>query len=147
MKRAELIISIIGLLVAGSFYYFTFDFPKLKMQETGPAFMPRIYCGLLLFLSMVLLVQTIIKKGKEEGKENTLPYAIASMGFILVYIVLIPFIGFYISTLLVVFGLLFFQKVRNKWALIAVPLCTAFFVFIFFEKLLKVSIPLGSLFS
>jgi putative tricarboxylic transport membrane protein len=147
VKIPNIVISIILIIVAGVFYSLTFQFPKMAMQDTGPAFMPRIYCGILIILGIILFIQGIKTKTTNNTAESTMKFALTSMGFILVYLVIIPVIGFYLSTVIIVFGLLLFSKVRNKIVLVSVSLGTALFVYVFFGKLLKVSIPLGSLFS
>ncbi|QNK87449.1 tripartite tricarboxylate transporter TctB family protein [Sporosarcina sp. resist] len=137
----------LGVLILGSFFYaLTFNFPELSVSDTGPAFMPRIYCGLLILFGLILFIQGVLDKSGKVEKEHTTRYAIASMGIILLYIIVMPIIGFYISTLLLVFSLLLFSKVRSKIILISVPIGTVLFIFIVFVKLLKVSIPMGSLF-
>jgi putative tricarboxylic transport membrane protein len=147
VKIPNIVISIILIIVAGVFYSLTFQFPKIALQETGPAFMPRIYCGALIILGLILLIQGIKTKTTSHATESTMKFALAAMGFIFVYLVIIPVIGFYLSTVLIVFSLLLFSKVRNKIILASVSLGTALFVYVFFAKLLKVSIPLGLLFS
>lgn len=134
-------------MIAGFFYSLTFQFPETATQDVGPAFMPRVYCGLIVLLGGLLIIQGFRDQSKKEGTERTIGYALATMGFVLLYLILIPYLGFYLSTALFVFALLVFSKVRNKMALISVSLGTPLFIFVVFEKLLKVAIPLGSLFS
>lgn len=136
------------MLVSGFFYAQTYQFPKVKLEEIGPAVMPRIYAAILFILGGIVVVQGLMaKKREEEENEKTLGYAVISMVFVLVFLILIPVIGFYISTALLVVGLLLFSKVRNYILLISVPVGTVLFIYVCFEKLLKVAIPAGSLFS
>lgn len=147
MKKPNYISGLIVIIIAGFFYSLTFDFPKLDNQIIGAEFMPRVYCILLLILGCLLLIQGFRNKKEENDEENTLKYSLGSMLAVLIYLIIIPIIGFYISTILLVFSLLVFSKVRNKIILIVIPIGTSLFIFIFFQMLLNVSIPLGSLFS
>jgi len=146
MRIPNMICGISILLLGSLFYALTFDFPQLNANDPGPAFMPRIYCGLLILFGLIIFIQGILDKSKKEEKENTFRYAFASMGIVLLYIIVMPFIGFNISTFFLVLILLLFSKVRSKVILISIPIGTVLFIFIIFEKLLKVSIPTGSLF-
>lgn len=147
MRIPNLVSGILTISLAGFFYSKTFNFPQLQTQELGAEFMPRVYCTLLIILGGILIIQGLRDKSEKNQKENTMGYAVMTMLIVLVYLVIIPLLGFYISTVLVVFGLLVFSKVRNKIILFTIPIGTILFIFIFFQKLLKVSIPLGSLFS
>lgn len=147
MKIPNYIGGILTIILAGFFYSRTFNFPNLQAQDIGAAFMPRVYCILLILLGGILIVQGFLDKSENSGSENTMKYAMLSMVFILVYIILVPILGFYISTLLLVLGMLLFSKVRSKVILVTIPIGTILFIFVFFQQLLKVSVPLGSLFS
>ncbi|MFC0273388.1 tripartite tricarboxylate transporter TctB family protein [Metabacillus herbersteinensis] len=147
MRIPNIICGFIVMCIAGFFYAQSYQIKEVNVAEIGPIIMPRIYCGLLIVLGGIVVIQGLLDKSAKEERENTMGYAAASMGFVLLYILLIPFTGFYLSTVLLVAGLLFFSKVRNKILLISVPLGATLFIYIGFEKLLKVAIPIGSLFS
>ena len=147
MKKPNYIIALLIIIVAGFFYSQTFDFPQLDNQLIGADFMPRVYCILLIILGCILLIQTYRDKDDTEEEESTMKYSIGAMLFVILYVIVIPYIGFYISTFLLVLGLLLFSKVKNKIYLIAIPVGTSLFIYVFFQILLKVSIPMGTLFS
>jgi putative tricarboxylic transport membrane protein len=147
LRVPTIIMSVIIIGISGYFYSMTKAFPQNQMQDTGPDFMPRIYCGFLIFLSLILLVKEVVSKKREEKKENTILYAVVAMGMIFIYLFLIPYTGFYLSTAAVIISFLLFTKVKSLYTLSAVPLGTIAFIYIFFEKFLSVSLPLGALFT
>lgn len=147
MKKPNFISAVLIILFAGFFYAQTFEFPQLDNQLIGAEFMPRFYCILLIILAGILLFQSFRDKAEDVEEENTMKYSMGAMGFVILYVIIIPFIGFYISTVLMVLGLLLFSKVKNKIVLIAIPIGTSVFIYVFFQILLKVSIPVGTLFS
>jgi putative tricarboxylic transport membrane protein len=147
LRVPTMIMSIIIIGISGYFYSMTRAFPQNQMQDTGPDFMPKIYCGFLILLSFILLIKEVISKNKEEKEEQTILYAVGAMAMILIYLVLIPLTGFYLSTAAIIVGFLLFTKVKNLYTLVAVPLGTIAFIYFFFEKLLSVSLPLGALFT
>jgi cell division protein FtsW (lipid II flippase) len=122
------------------------DFPELKNNELGPAFLPRIYCGLLIIFGLILFIQGLLDKNKEAEKVKTFGYALMSMVIVFLYILVLPYIGFYISTVFAMLGLLLFSKVRRVLLLVSVPIGAVLFVYLVFELMLKVQIPKGSLF-
>ncbi|UTE77455.1 tripartite tricarboxylate transporter TctB family protein [Rossellomorea sp. KS-H15a] len=139
--------SVIIIGISAYFYSMSQAFPQNQMQETGPDFMPKIYCGFLILLSLILIVKEVMSKAKEEKKEAAMLYAVAAMAMVAVYLILIPYVGFYLSTAAVIVSFLLFTKVKSLYTLAAVPLGTIAFIYIFFEKFLSVSLPLGTLFT
>ncbi len=147
MRLPNLIIGIVTTLIGIFFIANTLDFPNLDLEPLGAAFMPRLYSILLIFLGLILVMQAIRdNKEKKEAKSNV-KYALISMFIVIVYVLFIPPLGFYISTFLFTFIFLLFSKVRNKIVLVSVPVGTVLFIYICFDKILKVAIPAGSLFS
>lgn len=69
-----------------------------------------------------------------------------SMILIVVYVFIIAKLGFYVSTLLFLTLILWITKVRRLLTLVTVPIGTLLFLFLFFQKLLKVSLPTGIFF-
>lgn len=142
----------IGIVVIGIGIFFitnTLEFPELTLEPMGPAFMPRLYSILLIFLGLILAIKALREKKNQENTsvENNMKYVLLSMLIVLIYVLLIPYLGFYVSTLVFCFVFLVFSKVNNKVVLILVPIGTISLIYIFFDKILKVAIPLGSLFS
>lgn len=150
LKIANIASGIVSIVIGGLFYFLTFSFPKIETDVLGPDFLPRFYCILLILFGLILVIQGVIKKNSNEETEiqrgKTVGYALSSMAIVFLYIIVLPYIGFYISTVLAMVALLYFSKIRKLPVLVGVPLAVALFVFIIFEKLLKVPVPTGSLF-
>lgn len=147
MKNANSISGLIVIIIAGFFYALTFDFPDSSNQAVGAEFMPRVYCIFLFVLGAMLIFQGVREKSHPTQEEDTFKYSAITMLLVLVYLIIIPFIGFYISTFLLILSLLLFSKVKSWIVLISIPVGTNLFILIFFQNFLNVSIPMGSLFS
>jgi len=147
MRITNYISGIITIVIGGFFYAMTFGFKKLGSQLIGADFMPRVYCILLIFLGFILLIQGYRDKSENDDKKGTIIHSLGAMITVVLYIIAIPYIGFYLGTFLMVLGMLIFTKIVNKFVLFLVPLGAAVFVYVAFEKLLSVSIPHGMLFS
>lgn len=144
MRKVNIISSLIAMAIAIFFYYNTLDFPSIKSTETGADFMPKIFSGGLMILGIILFVQSFFTK--EKSPEEKMNMIALTAGILLIYLFFIQLLGFYSSTILFMIALLLITKVRKMTILIFVPVGISFFIFIFFEKMLKVPIPSGFLF-
>ncbi|NEU30191.1 tripartite tricarboxylate transporter TctB family protein [bacterium LRH843] len=145
MKKVNMYSGLVVILIAAIFYSMTLSFPVQAVEETGPAFIPRIYSGILIFLGILLVIQSLREKNELE-RVNMMTISLV-IGLVFVYVFFIQFIGFYIATFLFLVTFLWFMKVRKMAVLLGVPISVMLVVFIFFQKILVVPIPLGSLFS
>lgn len=145
MKKANIMSSVIVAAIAILFFYLSLGFKKLESQELGAAFMPQVYTVVLLGLAIILFVQGL-RTEKPVPSENP-KLVLMSIGVIFIYILLTPLLGFYISTLAAVSAHLWFSKVRKPISLILGSVLITLFVYVFFQRLLDVPIPLGVFFS
>lgn len=139
MRKINLILSVIMLIVSGFFYTMITQLPK--EASLYPIFVTTI----LAVLSTILLIKTYFQKEDEESTAFK-NIEIKQLLFILtingVYIFLINIIGYIVSTILYVLAALIGLKVdKKKSVLISFGVC--FFVYILFKVLLKVPLPKG----
>jgi len=126
---------------ASVFFIQTYQLPEVSSLQTSAAFMPRMYSVLLFICGLLLLLQSFRKSGNIKVENKKLLSLLVLL--LLLYIILMPIIGFYVVTPVFLFIALWFLKVRGKWSLILVPSIATLSVFLFFQYLLKVPIPLG----
>lgn len=139
------------LLVIGLFgvAYF-FEVQRLPLPEE------RLIVGILALLLVVLLAaeagRTIYKmvaerKSKEEKNHNGLD---AKLLVLLVsftgYVLLFPWLGFFVTSLIFLTGLTVFLGSRNFWEYLTIPLGLLVLVYYIFAHLLHVRFPKGLLF-
>jgi putative tricarboxylic transport membrane protein len=149
MKTANIVSSFIAILIAAFFFIMTYQFKDIDVQDTGPAFMPRLYAGILIVLAFLLIVNSMRSKLKEQKNDSGSNFKLVFITMVLMtgLIILIPFIGFYISAPIVIFIFLKICKQKNLFLLIGLPLGVILFVYLLFERLLLVPIPTGSIFQ
>lgn len=152
MKNEKIIGSLIFFVFAGLFYVLTLDFPVIgQPEDVGPAFMPRLYAGFLGTLSLILLFQGVKERLKKKSDSEPLYQNVIVVASIilltLIYVFLIPYLGFYLISIIFMVLFLKITKYKNIWTIIFVPIGTNLFIFIFFQQLLKVPVPAGILFS
>lgn len=149
MKQIDIVWSFITIAIAVFCLSVTYSFPNVTSNEISHASIPRFYAIALIILAIVLLIKTL--KSKANYKENSIRsgwkqvFLIISIMFL--YILLIPIFGFYPMTILFVIGALFIGKIRRFILLLTIPISVVLFVYIFFEKILRVPLPYGSFFS
>ncbi|MFG6147516.1 tripartite tricarboxylate transporter TctB family protein [Halobacillus sp. B23F22_1] len=146
MNRPNLWIGVILLIGCSIYFYETMSFPSSELQMTSAAFIPRVYCLLMFIFSAFLMAGSFKGEEKEGESKPSFLYSIIAIGLTSIYIISIPFIGFYVATLLFIVGLLFYAKVRSWIILSSVPIGTLLFIYVFFVQTLNVTLPTGTIF-
>lgn len=122
------------------FFFFTFDF---RVEEAGPAVIPRLYLFLILLLSGYVLVQ--IFRGKEEAvpavRQRKLLASV--MAALIAYFLLLPFLGYFLGSFLLVVALLHLLGYPKKWMIYVIAAGWVLFSYFAFYKLLYIQLPLG----
>lgn len=123
-----------------------------RFGEVGSGFWPLLVLSSATLLSFILWIKERGLKGveKEDGLEEKEEYSrenrlkvILSILCLLFYIIVMPFIGFILSTLLFVFPLILVLGERRKWVLMfSPPLITGLIVLVF-GKLIAIPLPKG----
>lgn len=150
MKKVNILISVLLIIVAGLIINETRHFPKLSGTDVGAAFFPNLLSCLLILLAVILIVNSLRgKKNEREEASQRNSWRKPGIGFVavIIYLVLIYYLGFYIST--PIFLILFMWMIQyRKWmpVLASAGLATLF-IYEVFEVLLKVPMPTGSLFG
>ncbi|MBT2689845.1 tripartite tricarboxylate transporter TctB family protein [Bacillus sp. ISL-47] len=148
MRRANIISSFIAIFIAGLFFIMTTQFKEISVQDTGPAFMPNLYAGVLVILALLLIINSAKKSDDtENGSKSSIKLVFVTMLLIIVLTFLIPILGFYIITPIAVFCFLKIFKEKKLSILFGLPIGIVLFVFILFQKLLLVPIPSGIIFQ
>jgi len=127
--------------------------PESPMVPVGPAFYPRIVLALMVGLSSLLVVlDWRAGRGRRPaGAKPAVPpnYRLVVVTFttFIVYVVLLPLVGFRIATFLFVGGLqalLEPPRSARRWALVlAIAVATSWLTYLSFEQYLSVLLPRG----
>jgi hypothetical protein len=144
---AELTIAAVFLVSSCILYYQTFLFPKTRINDVGPEFWPQILLGGLIILSVALLVDISSRRralAACEAEEYPFPRRFwYTLALAVAYTLVMPYLGFTISTLLfslVIMRVLGFRSPKNL--LITTAGTTLLFV-VLFPKILTVPMPRG----
>jgi putative tricarboxylic transport membrane protein len=148
MKKGEITVNV--MIVCFSFAMLMYSLSTESIRrfgEVGGSFWPDVILSLLLLCSIALLIQNIVAYQKEKKKVSSAPDISAedlkekregrkrfifSAVVMLVYILVMPLIGFILSTPLFVAAFIYaLGEKRKKVLLLAPPLITAGIVLLF----------------
>lgn len=139
----------------------TIGLPPAVFVPIGPAFYPRVVLGLMAVLSAILVAGDVLagrrrvgapgrspEAGTAAGDRPNYPLVLASFVTFGLYVLLLPYLGFRISTFLFVTALqaaLEWPRSWRRWLLVvAVALATTVACVLAFEDYLSVLLPRGS---
>ena len=104
--------------------------------------LPRIVFVGLLICAIALLVTSFTKTHEQAESTGTDWKRLGiSAGVALVYLILIPILGFYLATFLYLVATMFVFGVKSWKILVAVPVIFNIVIYLAFEKLLTIFLP------
>ncbi|PSL36254.1 putative tricarboxylic transport membrane protein [Planomicrobium soli] len=145
----RLILPLIFFLLGAGFLISTFNLPKARLGDPyGPIYFPAILGVLLVVLSIIYFIEEWKQRGDKFPELELLlkgrtPFLLISTLVIsLIYAFLFERVGFLISTIFFLGGLLFLINGRKKWMTnIIVAVSFSVITWYSFAVLLKVSLP------
>lgn len=134
----------IGLFVLEAFYFFL-----IKQLPPKAARYPEFVLSLMLFLTILLAINTFIVKPKNVEEEDKFKGNLFKQFFFViaisvVYVILIDIIGFFVSTAIYLFVTMVALKSNVKWSIV-VSILFPIFLYLVFVSFLKVPVPRGFL--
>ncbi|MCM2675887.1 tripartite tricarboxylate transporter TctB family protein [Alkalicoccobacillus plakortidis] len=141
MLTADRIIGIILVAFGTIVLVISLGFPSNPAQLTGPGFFPIIMACLLIGLALFLIIAP--SRNEPEGGKGS-PWSI--IGLSLLYVILVDFLGFFVSTAIIVFTILIMSKKSGIKAAAVGSLAIAAVIIFMFEWLLNVPLPHGWLY-
>ncbi|MGH2399651.1 MAG: tripartite tricarboxylate transporter TctB family protein [bacterium] len=147
MRRADLAIGT-GLLVF-AIVYFQLSFAITRgfaSDRLGPAFFPRLLALTLAVLAMVLIVRAV--SGRSDPSR---PPAIrvgvflGLLGLLVLYALLLPHLGFVLTTPVLVAGAIWLLGLRQWGSLAGTAVGVTAVLYLVFARTLHVLLPMGPL--
>ncbi len=143
-----------GIFTALGIFIFilTLRFPSLEGDHPGPGLFPAILAVLFVFFGGIVLYRgfrPVTEDGTEEGVGESTPpenyfNPLFVLALIIAYMILSDWLGFLITSCLVLF--LMMNRLRvSFWRSIFISILLTLFVNIMFSKILRVPLPPGLL--
>ncbi|MEI3610172.1 tripartite tricarboxylate transporter TctB family protein [Pseudogracilibacillus sp. SO10305] len=141
------------LIISLCFYFMSAGFPS-----EGKLFPVTIIVLLLLFSVLIMfsgIKKTLFNKedttstngeNEEAFQKEQIKIPLITLFLIVVYIILIGYLGFFVSTILFMTTVLLLLKVKGIKGYLFTVIGTTLFLYILFVKLLHVAMPTGLLF-
>ena len=160
--RKEIASSLVLILFGATFLVYTTRYPLDDWESPGPAVFPLILGGILLALAAGQLIRALLapkgprplpetRRGieavkrflRENGGEAKVITLIAMLAL---YILMMKWIGFFVSTFLLVVFTSRLMETREWGKPIALSVGVCLFCYLLFEVWIKLSFPRGILF-
>jgi len=158
MKKGEIVLSAVCLAFFSFMFYEALELRGVgRFGEVGSGFWPLLSLGVTTTLSLVWLLKNLRQYSREKGTSAEAPpspeavveawqrrrkIALCSL-CLLVYIIIIPWIGFILSTILFILAFVLALEEKRKSVLIVSPLMITAVIMIIFAKFITIPLPKG----
>lgn len=143
----SILIVVTGLSVAILFFYQSQYFPPPREDTfVGAASVPRVWIFFIVIMSIILLIPNLLGRIKDIINPGLIRMVWIVIGLITLYTILMPVIGFFPATILMLAGGMLIMKYKNYWMITAVSVLVVLFMYLVFYKILMVPLPMGILF-
>jgi hypothetical protein len=157
MKKGEVVLSAVCLVFFSFMFYEALELRGVgRFGEVGSGFWPLLSLGVSTILSLIWLMTNIRKysREKQDTKEKPEPESAAeawsrrkkvgsSLVCLLCYIVILPWIGFILSTMLFILAFILALDERRKTVLVISPLLITAVIIVVFAKFITMPLPKG----
>lgn len=158
MKKGEIVLSAVCLAFFSFMFYEALELRGVgRFGEVGSGFWPLLSLGVTTILSLIWLMTNLRQYSREKGKtaeESPTPEAIVEAWrrrrkialcsvCLLAYIILTPWIGFILSTILFILTFVLALEEKRKLVLIISPLLITAVIIVVFAKFITIPLPRG----
>lgn len=143
MKKANIIVSFITAGIGILVLYLSKDYPDIVYGTKGPGYWPSILAWILIILSVLIHIEYKMDKQNEQidFKSDGVKIVYLIMGLCLIYFLLMYFLGFIISSILIVPLIMIILREKKFKYIIIFSILFISFVYILFEFILKSGVP------
>jgi putative tricarboxylic transport membrane protein len=158
MKKGEIVLSAVCLAFFAFMFYEALELRGVgRFGEVGSGFWPLLSLGFATILSLIWLIANLRKYSGERQKTGDKPpqenaaeawssrkKVGLSLACLLCYIIILPWIGFILSTMLFILAFILALDERRKTVLIISPLLITAVIIVVFAKFITISLPKGA---
>lgn len=147
MKKTDIGVCLVFYGICAFFLYMTLQLPK--SAQIYPLCVIALLAGLTT-LNVINMIIAAIRNGVTSGFEDFKDFVPSQFftifGLIVLYLILMPYLGFYLSSILFMSACLLFLRVK-LWQIILSELVIIALVYCAFTLFLEVRLPAGVMFS
>ncbi|MBQ3077330.1 MAG: tripartite tricarboxylate transporter TctB family protein [Clostridia bacterium] len=145
------LLTLSGMCVMTLFFYLlTWSLRVSKMaQESGctARTIPRLWCVLMVPAALGAFFAILKEDNKPDKPYGQWTLALGVAAGAIFSVVLFQYVGYYISSALFIFAVMWVMEERNWKMLIGTPVCWVVFTYFVFDQFLYISLPIGALFE
>lgn len=148
--KGQILVLCALLWVALVFTVITFSFHEGKgalATATKASTMPRLWAGLMVPVAVLILAPIWKGQVKPDEKFGNWKLPLIVLCLVVACVAAFKYIGYYISSGLMILGIMILLKQKNKAVLIGLPLAWIAFTYGVFAKLLFIPLPVGRIFE
>jgi hypothetical protein len=132
-----------GIIIISAFFYYQtllFQIPE-SVNITSPALIPRIWIIILIFLSVMLIIQS---KNKKVTRKNHSPkIVLIIISFLVGYLVAMQWAGYFFTTPVFILAGMYLLNYRKAEVMLINAFGFVLFSYFVFSELLHIDLPLG----
>ena len=149
MVRANLLIAFLLILFGGWYLWLTTAAPRRRLpHDPGIMFLPQILAGVLIFLSVILILQQIVSRipRPKEAPPDRLDsrewlQTVGLLGVTASYIAFLPWLGFLLVTPVYLIAAMLLSGARWRVSVGATAVAVTGVIYVSFVYFFKVSLP------
>jgi len=141
----RIVVPVFFLEAAIIFLVILLNFPAKKQAGVGAGVVPMLWIIGISGFSILLLVKALIGSEEKDPKRGRIDVVLVSVGATILYLILIQYIGYFISSVLFLGGSMYYLTYRNWKVIAGVTAGWLLFSYFAFYKLLFVPLPTGTL--
>jgi putative tricarboxylic transport membrane protein len=122
-------------------YFFAYQLENLAVAGLSAAFFPSFLFTVLVICGLILIKQGLKREKKIAFPNLHLAKLLPVVGILVVYVLLMEYLGFIISTIVFLLSSLYVFGERRKKMLAVVPVMTAVIVYFLFNKAFMIVLP------
>ena len=133
------------LIISIVFFLQSLVFPGNSI--IGAAAVPRLWIAVLIPLNLLLLGRTVRRRKDIEVNNSKINLVLTFVGFLIVYLIAMIYVGYFISTFIFVVGTTVYLGYKKLKTSLIVAAGWVLFSYIIFYKILFLPLPIGTLFE
>lgn len=122
------------------------NFPAKKQAGVGAGVVPLLWIVGITAFSVLLLVKALLRREDPDPQWGRVGVVFSYLGATVLYLVLMTYLGYFLSTFLFLIGSMYFLTYRNWKVMVGLSIGWVVFSYLAFLRLLYVPLPTGSLF-
>ena len=150
MKVADIYGGLIGILIGLYALWEGSRMPTDVVMKIGPSFFPNILAGLLIIFSVTLIINAL--KGQSKGALEPLKLAnkgvqrgLITLFATIIFCVVLEPLGFILTSIIFLMFMMWMLGKRKPLLILSIPPLITFSIWLVFEKVLHLSMPMGVL--